>query len=118
MKNQNEPRNISARDLSQWLQASSNLPTLVDVREENELMIASFKRKIVHLPLSKINFWQSDIQSILPIERPVVVICHAGIRSFSFGLWLVEQGYGHDVWNLEGGIDSWSIQIDPSIARY
>jgi rhodanese-related sulfurtransferase len=47
-----------------------------------------------------------------------VVLCHAGIRSLHFGLWLLEQNPNRDVWNLEGGIDAWSVEVDPTVARY
>jgi rhodanese-related sulfurtransferase len=47
-----------------------------------------------------------------------VVLCHAGVRSWQFGCWLMEaQGYG-EVWNLQGGIDAWSVNVDPSVPRY
>ena len=32
--------------------------------------------------------------------------------------WLIEQGREGEVWNLEGGIDAWSVQVDPSVPRY
>jgi rhodanese-related sulfurtransferase len=47
-----------------------------------------------------------------------VVLCHAGVRSHHFGLWLLDQGWGLEVWNLEGGIDAWSTQVDDTVPRY
>ena len=47
-----------------------------------------------------------------------MVLCHAGIRSLHFGQWLLEQEWGLDVWNLDGGIDAWSLQVDPTTPRY
>ena len=35
-----------------------------------------------------------------------------------FGLWLLEQRQTLEVWNLEGGIDAWSVQVDPKVPRY
>ncbi|MGB0825742.1 MAG: sulfurtransferase, partial [Synechococcus sp.] len=32
--------------------------------------------------------------------------------------WLLDQPWGLEVWNLEGGIDAWSLQVDPSVPRY
>ena len=49
---------------------------------------------------------------------PVVVLCHAGVRSQHFGLWLLEQKTHGEVWNLEGGIDAWSVQVDSQVPRY
>ena len=48
----------------------------------------------------------------------MVVICHAGVRSLHLGLWLLQQMPELEVWNLEGGIDAWSLQVDPSVPRY
>ena len=52
------------------------------------------------------------------MATPVVVICHAGVRSWQFGCWLLQQRPDLTVWNLEGGIDAWSVQVDPSVPRY
>ena len=49
---------------------------------------------------------------------PDVVICHGGIRSWHFGCWLIDTHGYTKVWNLEGGIDAWSVQVDPSLPRY
>ena len=58
------------------------------------------------------------LQADLNPDQPVVVVCHAGVRSYHFGLWLLDQPWGLEVWNLEGGIDAWSLQVDPSVPRY
>jgi rhodanese-related sulfurtransferase len=48
----------------------------------------------------------------------VAVLCHAGMRSWHFGCWLIEQhGYGQ-VWNIQGGIDAWSVELDDQVPRY
>jgi hypothetical protein len=39
------------------------------------------------------------------------------MRSWQFASWLIEaQGY-EDVWNLEGGIEAWSVDVDPTVPR-
>jgi len=53
----------------------------------------------------------------LTTEKPLVVICHHGMRSFHATLWLRSQGFDNAV-NLEGGIDAWAREIDPSMQRY
>ena len=115
--NQLTPKNLSPQILQQWLHQESVQPLLVDVREQEELSIASFPSHVVHLPLSQSSQWIQKVPELLP-SRSIVVICHSGIRSFNFGTWLIEQGWGYEVWNLEGGIDAWSIYIDPSVPRY
>ena len=111
------PQSISARDLHEWLSSGSALQ-LVDVREHSELEIASFPGQVEHLPLSESNLWLSDLPARLTTNKPIVVICHAGIRSRNFGCWLLERGPDYDVWNLEGGIHAWSVEVDPSVPRY
>ena len=111
------PQSISARDLHEWLSSGSALQ-LIDVREHSELEIASFPGQVEHLPLSESNLWLADLPTRLTTSKPIVVICHAGIRSRNFGCWLLEQRPDYDVWNLEGGIHAWSVEVDPSVPRY
>ena len=112
------PRPITAAALQQWLDSGNNPPQLVDVREDSELAIAPFPGEVVHLPLSRSGEWVDTVASRLPADRPVVVLCHAGVRSQHFGLWLLEQKRHGEVWNLEGGIDAWSVQVDSQVPRY
>ncbi|MEB3301171.1 MAG: rhodanese-like domain-containing protein [Cyanobacteriota bacterium] len=111
------PQSLSARELWSRLQAGENLQ-LVDVREDQELAMARLPYPVEHLPLSRSSEWMGEISTRLDRDRPVVVLCHAGVRSWQFGCWLLEaQGY-EEVWNLQGGIDAWSVSVDPSVPRY
>ena len=111
-----QPRSLSARDLQQRLQAGEPL-LLVDVRELEELALAALPG-VVHLPLGASQQWLAQLDQLLDREKELVVLCHGGIRSWQFGCWLMEtQGYSQ-VWNLEGGIDAWSVQVDPKVPRY
>ncbi len=113
-----KPKQITPEDLNQWLSSETTKLTLLDVREETELKIAKFPRKVIHLPLSKASNWIEELKQILPNDQPIIVICHAGVRSLHFGTWLINQDWGYDVFNLEGGIDAWSLNIDQTIPRY
>lgn len=111
------PRSITAPELAARLRAGDALQ-LVDVREEEELELARLPHPVAHLPLSRASEWMAEVAARLDRERPVVVVCHAGVRSWRFACWLLaDQGYS-EVWNLEGGIDAWSVCVDPSIPRY
>jgi rhodanese-related sulfurtransferase len=113
----NTPQQISAAELHRRLQAGDPLQ-LVDVREAEELELARLPHPVLHLPLSSSALWLSTLDERLERDRPVVVLCHAGIRSWQFGCWLIEQqGYGA-VWNLRGGIEAWSLEVDPEVPRY
>jgi adenylyltransferase/sulfurtransferase len=50
-------------------------------------------------------------------EQPIVVHCHSGTRSAQAVRLLQQRGFSN-VYNLEGGIDAWSDQIDPSVPKY
>jgi rhodanese-related sulfurtransferase len=111
------PIGIGARDLHGRLQQGEDLQ-LVDVREDRELELARLAHPVLHLPLSRSDTWVARIPELLDRDRPVVVLCHAGVRSWQFGCWLIET-HGYDqVLNLQGGIEAWSIDVDPSVPRY
>ena len=116
--NQKIPKNLSAKELHQWLENDVLQPIIIDVREEEELEMARFPATTFHLPLSKFQNWVHTISKQISIDQPLVVICHSGIRSLNFGTWLIEHDHRYEVWNLVGGIDSWSLEIDQSIPRY
>lgn len=111
------PRSLTAPELWTRLQAE-HPPQLVDVREEEELALARLPHPVEHLPLSRASEWMEEVPSRLDRERPVVVLCHAGVRSWRFACWLLASQGFREVWNLEGGIDAWSVCVDPSIPRY
>ena len=52
----------------------------------------------------------------IPKDQPVVVYCHAGVRSFNAASWLKQQGV--NALSMSGGIDQWSRDIDPKVPRY
>lgn len=111
------PIGIPASALQARLAAGDAIQ-LVDVREPAELAIARLPHAVVHLPLSRLEAWAGELDSLLQRDRPVAVLCHAGVRSWHFGCWLIEQRGYREVWNLEGGIDAWSVQVDPAVPRY
>jgi rhodanese-related sulfurtransferase len=111
------PRSLSARDLKARLDAGEPLQ-LVDVREPMELQMAALQCPVLHLPLSRSQEWLEGLEAQLDRDRDVVVLCHAGVRSWQFGCWLMEALGYTQVWNLQGGIDAWSVEADPAVPRY
>ncbi len=47
----------------------------------------------------------------------VVLFCHHGMRSLDAAAWLRSQGV-KGARSMAGGIDRWSIEIDPLVPRY
>ncbi len=112
------PKNLSPLELRDWLVQEGTQPLLVDVREDQELAIAPFPFPVLHLPLSKFAVWAENLPLTLEKNQPVVILCHSGVRSLNFAHWLIEQHWSEDVWNLEGGIDAWSVNVDSDVPRY
>ena len=93
--------------------ASADAPiVLLDVRELPELALSSLPG-VTHIPMGAI---PRRIDELDP-DAAVVVMCHHGVRSMRVALFLKQQGFS-DVSNLRGGIDAWSLELDPSVPRY
>jgi rhodanese-related sulfurtransferase len=86
--------------------------TLLDVREHVELEIASVSRAL-HIPMREIPARLAELDR----DRPIVVMCHSGGRSRRVAEYLSSNGFA-EVFNLRGGIDAWSTEIDPQVPRY
>ena len=50
-------------------------------------------------------------------DAEIVCICHHGARSAQVAMFLESRGH-KDVFNLYGGIDAWSRDVDPGVPRY
>ncbi|HLI34524.1 MAG TPA: rhodanese-like domain-containing protein [Terriglobia bacterium] len=101
---------IEPQALSESLQAGENI-FLLDCREPWEYESASIAGSVL-IPMGSI---PQNLDKI-PSDRPVVVICHSGMRSLDVAFWLRQQGI--QARSLSGGIDQWSQEIDPSVPRY
>ncbi len=112
-----QPGSIAARELDERLRHGETIQ-LVDVREDRELELARLPHPVLHLPLSRSAEWMAELPQRLDPGRPVAVLCHAGVRSWHFSCWLIEQHGYREVWNLQGGIDAWSAEVDPGVPRY
>src|SRR6266513_1451533 len=85
---------------------------LIDVREPFEYEIARIDGAKL-IPLGEI----ADRTDELQREQPIVVHCHSGKRSAQAVRLLQQRGFAN-VYKLEGGIDAWSDQVDPGVAKY
>lgn len=87
---------------------------LLDVREPQEFEIA----RIDGARLIPLGALEARLEELDPFrDGPVVVHCHHGGRSAAACRLLRERGFA-DVWNLAGGIEAWSLTVDPSVPRY
>ena len=114
----NYPKTLTAFELNEWFNSEEENPIIIDVREDSELEIACFRGEFLHLPISKVSaeYVKTKISDLK--DKKFVVLCHAGIRSYNFGQWALENNLVNEIWNLEEGIDGWSQYIDQTIPRY
>ena len=85
---------------------------LLDVREQFEVKICAIAGSR-HIPMEQI----PDNLSALPSSQPLLVLCHYGVRSGRVTRFLRANGFPQAT-NVAGGIDAWTEQVDPSLARY
>ncbi|PYK41554.1 MAG: molybdenum cofactor biosynthesis protein MoeB [Verrucomicrobia bacterium] len=102
---------MSAPELKRKMDACEPFE-LIDVREPFEYEIARIDGAKL-IPLGEIAERVNELQR----ERPIVVHCHSGQRSAQAVRLLQQRGFAN-LYNLEGGIDAWSDQIDPSVPKY
>ena len=113
IENPNRPpavREISPKELKALLD-SGKVKELYDVRTPKE-------RETAVLPNTKLldDATMAAIEQ-LPKETPIAFHCHHGGRSRAAAEHFLKQGF-KTVYNLAGGIDAWSKDVDPSIKRY
>ncbi|MGI8499748.1 MAG: rhodanese-like domain-containing protein [Hassallia sp.] len=112
-----QPMNqISVEELAQRLSSGDASIQLVDVREPQELDLASIEG-FVNLPLSQFAEWGDQVPTLFNPHAETLVLCHHGIRSAQMCQWLVAQGFTN-VKNITGGIDAYSTLVNPSIPHY
>ncbi len=87
---------------------------ILDVREPIEYDM-SHLADVTLIPMGQVPARINELAS--QRDGEVVVLCHHGIRSQMVSTWLRHHGFKH-VKNLEGGIDRWAAEADPSIPRY
>jgi rhodanese-related sulfurtransferase len=104
-------QSITPRQAIERLKAGDRF-RFIDVREPQEYAVARVDEAEL-LPLTRFHEW---IDTLEPDEE-IVVMCHHGIRSANVCLYLARNGF-EKVFNLEGGIDLWSIDADETVPRY
>ena len=110
---------IHPGDLAQWIAKvqAQGRPVMLDVREPHELQQASIQPgadfDLVTIPMGAIPPRLNELDP----SRPVACLCHHGARSMRVAQFLEHQGFAQ-VANISGGINAWSMQVDPTVPRY
>jgi rhodanese-related sulfurtransferase len=107
------PQQIHAEALAQKLAAGEQV-YLLDVREPWEHALSRLPDSTL-IPLGELPQRMDEVEP--PAGVPVIVYCHHGIRSLSGAAILEAKGFP-EAYSLAGGIEAWSLLIDPSVPRY
>ena len=84
---------------------------LLDVRDQDEYRLAHIEGAML--------VTQENLEEVMswPKDTPILVHCHHGIRSMDAASYLIGHGFTN-VRSIQGGIEAWSNEVDPSIPHY
>jgi rhodanese-related sulfurtransferase len=104
---------LSPQRLKDWLDdASRTPPNLLDVREPWEFSAGHIAQSM-SIPMQSVPSRLAELTA----EAPYVLICHHGARSQQVAMFLERNGFT-ETFNLQGGVDAWSRDIDPALPTY
>ena len=108
------PMEISPQDVKRRTDAGEKLH-LIDVREPHEYAQARIEGSEL-IPMRNV---PAELQTLeaRADEGPLIVYCHHGVRSLNVVNWLRNQGI-EACQSMAGGIEAWSLTVDPSVPRY
>ena len=110
--NPNAPqvRQMGVKELAERRQAGEAIE-LFDARTPEE-------RATAHIEGSRL-LDEEGQRHLAGLDRDTLLVfhCHHGGRSQKAAEHFAAAGF-RNVWNLEGGIDAWSLEVDPSVPRY
>lgn len=88
---------------------------LIDVREPAEFQITRIPGAQL-VPMDNVPASLPALEELAE-QGTLVVFCHHGVRSLRVVDWLRQQGLTNCV-SMAGGIERWSLEVDPSVPRY
>src|SRR5262245_39472744 len=107
------PIEIDVRSVKQMLDTGEKF-VFLDCRENNEVATAKIADTI-HIPMREIPARLAELEPSKAAR--IVVHCHHGGRSQRVTHFLRQQGFDQ-AQNMSGGIDAWSLEVDPAVPRY
>ena len=106
------PLELSVEETKRLLDEKPDSVALIDVREPHEVALCRIEGA-QHIPMRQI----PEHVGALPKDKHLLIHCHHGGRSLRVTEYLRLNGYSA-VSNVAGGIDAWSLVIDPTVPRY
>ncbi len=107
------PKQIHPETVAKKLEAGDPV-YLLDVREPWEHEYCRLENCVL-IPLGELMDRVSEVE--VPPNSTIVVYCHHGVRSLS-GAAILEMNGFKDAYSLAGGVEAWSVLIDPKVPRY
>jgi len=101
---------VSPSEVSASL-GSDEPPRLLDVRTPAEWQLARIEGATLMTEA------MAEIVMCWPHDTPIVFYCHLGQRSLDAASYFAGHGFT-DVRSMTGGLDAWSVEVDPSVPRY
>jgi len=103
-------RQLSAPELKALLESGIAIE-LVDVRTVEERATATIDGSRL------LDQAYHDALLLRDRDTPIVFQCHHGVRSQHAAEYFRREGF-RNLYNLQGGIDAWSVLVDVSVPRY
>lgn len=108
------PLELSTTEAAARLEAAEPRPLLLDCRTAEEHATARIASAML-IPMHELAGRIAELDAWR--ELPIIVHCHHGVRSLRVATWLRARGFTR-VQSMAGGIDAWSVGVDPSVPRY
>lgn len=117
--NTNDDTQISVNRLKQLLDDPDADFVLLDVRETWELRLAALKdERLISVAMGQLpSLAAQHLPQPTADHRPIYVVCHHGVRSWTVARWLRQQGWTN-TFNVEGGLEAYRRAVDPTIGQY
>jgi monothiol glutaredoxin len=103
-------KSISVRELHDRIMAG--VIDVIDIRPADARALAPFPE-----PHDVLDEDSHERLAALPKEMPLAFLCHHGNSSRQAAEHFRSLGF-HELYNVEGGIDAWSREVDPSVPLY
>ncbi len=105
---------VTPTELSARLRAGEPV-RIIDVREPEEVALARIEGAEL-IPMGTVPERLQQLEA-LSDEMDLAILCHHGVRSLNVAAWLRQRGV-ENCFSISGGIDRWSVEIDPAVPRY
>lgn len=105
---------VAIADRLKLAAADAARPFVLDCREPDEHAICRIEGATL-MPMAEIPERLAELEPWR--DKPIVVHCHHGVRSLRVVRFLREKGFAQ-AQSMKGGIDAWSVEVDPAVPRY